>query len=206
MKNSKKTGVLLITYAFLMALFALLWHFLLPFNGSIDNYLGMIKNPNWVLVNLCGWVGIFIGILAFMAFTQQTYEHLTKIGRFGIYFVFTAFLLHFCLVSWELVVFPVLAETDATAFLISEAVILKSPVAIVVYSLFSLSFSLGFILLGLSLIKLKRYHIVFVSAMMLGSLIYAFAVAFGGYVGLIAFLIYVSGIAHIGIKSFNQTD
>jgi len=206
MYRSQISGILLVAYSCLMALFALLWHFLLPYNGNIENYLMMIKDPNWFAVNMCGWLGTLTGIFALMLFTQRVYKGLAKIGKLGVFLVFVAFLLHFCLVTWELVIFPVLAQTEASEFVISQGLIMKSPMALVVYSLFSLCFSLGFVFLGIALVKLKIYNKIFIIGLMLGAFLYAFAVAFGGYIGLMVFLVYLTGIAHIGIKNLKLKE
>ncbi len=195
----KKTGILFILYAAFLLIFAYGWHFGLPYYGTLDNYITMIQSNNWIMINLIGWIGILFGVFALFFLYGDMAANLKLTGNIGFIAVIVSFLIHLCLVSWEAFIWPVLAYDEQARLLIQNGVLIKSPQIIILYSLFSLTFLTGFILLGIALIKARFFSKPLVLLTITGSFLYSFAVAIGGYAGLIAFTVYLAGIMGLGI-------
>ena len=196
--TQRTPGILLMVYAALMLMFAYLWHFALPFEGKLENYPAMLAHDQWFVIYAIGWTAVPIGMLALISLHGKYSNPLSLPGTIGFVLVFLGFFIQGCLLSWEAFLWPIVGNESRSAFLIQEAVFIKSPPVAALYISFSIAFSVGFVLLGYAWMKAKLFPKAAVIMVMLGAFVYSFAVAFGGWVGLIAFTIYLFGILSLG--------
>ncbi len=204
--NQRNSGILLMVYATMMLAFACLWHFALPFHGDLANYRDMVSHEYWPLINTIGWIAVPIGIFAIVSLHHSHEKNVGWSGRSGFILVISAFFIHGCLLSWETFIWPEIADNIKAVFLITEGVFLQSRSIVLLYSLFSLTFALGFVLLGTAWLKTRLFPKAAVIMIMAGASIYALAVAFGGYTGLIAFTMYLTGLFYIGLFNLGSIN
>jgi hypothetical protein len=193
------SGMLCIVYSVIMLIGICLWYFVLPYNGSIENYSVMILDDNWVIINIILWLGTGIGIFIFFSLLYSVKQKIKKIGKAGLVLIIIAFLIQFSLYSWEAFIFPELIKINQIKDAISNGIVISSNSINMLFGCFSLFYISGFLLFGISSIKNKVFPLYSILLIITGSAIYSFSFVFGGYVGLLSFSLYLAGIFWIGI-------
>jgi len=143
--------------ASLLAGYAVLFILLLPVGSGTFDYATLVVSPYWTelaLVALIGVISLLVGLDAIHARLQGR-GGLT--GAVGLLLTKVALVLQACMVTWELLLDPIVAGHPASAFLLRDGVIATAPAMVVFRWVFLITTVVGALLFGGSIYRSRQF-------------------------------------------------
>lgn len=170
----EKIGALsLIIGSLLFALYSALFPFVLPIARIADDYAEVVLNPNWTRLALLAFAGILLMMVGFYAVYARIRDKSGALGVVGFLFIEAAYLLQACKVTWELLLFPIIARHAESAFLLRDAIIKHDSAVGIFRTVSSLTIFLGIILFCFTLYRANEFPKAAPILVFLGALVYA---------------------------------
>lgn len=197
-KITKNSGVFIILYVVLLIVYSILWYVLLPHKEEVVNFALMVSSKYWKVPYYFGILAIIFGLLGTMGVLLKLSK--SNLAVWGLYTIMISFMLQICIMSWEFIIWPIIVSDSLSSHLITKSIINTNPFVISIYTLFTLLFSLGNILLGISMLKQKYLSKWIAFLLIFGAPIYVFGLVFSGIVSSVGMYVYLMGVLMIGIN------
>lgn len=198
----KVGGVSLIAGSLLLTLYAALFPLLLPLgNGSYD-YAAVVQDPDWVRLALMAGAGVLLMLLGFYAVYSRIQTRAGLLGAIGFLFIEAAYLLQACKVSWEIFLYPIIAEHAETAFLLRDAIIKHAPAVVAFRITASATIFLGIVLFCYTLYRSNEYPKAGALLLFAGALVYALGPMISVFVSVAGIFTLSIGCLLIGLRLY----
>jgi hypothetical protein len=193
----KVGGVSLILGSLLLTVYAALFPVLLPFgNGAYDD-VQVVLNQNWFRLALVALIGVLLMLVGFYAIYLRLRSKAGLIGAVGFLFIEAAYLLQACKITWELLLYPIIASHPETAFLLRDGIIRHDP-AVVIFRMASAIT----IFIGIVLYRSDEYPKAAAILIFVGALVYAIGPMFSLLLSVAGIFILSIGCLLTGLRLF----
>jgi hypothetical protein len=139
-------------------IFLLVWWIglgmLMPLEGMETGYLNLVKDSDWLWVNIVGLIATILLPLGFVGLHLKQIEVSGNLGLIGFLCAFIGSLLFLCIQFIETVLWPIFPE-HAPKLLEHKGAMFTDPMFKIFYLVMGIMLALGFILLGISTIISK---------------------------------------------------
>ena len=186
--------------AILFALYASLFSVLLPINHSSFDYVQVVQNPNWTRLALMAFIGILLMLVGFYAVYASLRAKGGLVAAIGFLIIEAAYLLQACKVSWELLLFPVIAAHPESAFLLREGVLKHAPAVMAFRTLASITIIIGIVLFCFTLYKSQEYPKSAAVLIFCGALVYALGPMLSLYLSIAGIFTLAVGCSLLGMR------
>ncbi len=153
----KVGGVSLILGSLLLTAYAVLYPMLLPVGGGTYDYVQVVLDPSWVPLAIVAFAGVLLMLVGFYGVYSRLRFKAGLVGAIGFLFIEAAYLLQACKVTWELFLYPVIAEHPESAFLLRDLVIKHDPAVGIFRLVASVAILLGIVLFCYTLYRSDEY-------------------------------------------------
>ena len=121
------------------------------------------------------------------------------VGPVGFLFVEVAYLLQACKVTWELFLYPVIANHSESAFLLGDAIIKHDPTVVIFRITASVTILIGIVLFCLAMFRSKAFPKLASFLVFAGALVYAIGPLFSVFVSVAGILTFAVGCLLIAL-------
>jgi len=168
----KSGGFALIAGGSLLFAWAILAQILIPLKEAESNFIALVKDEQWIFVASIAFVGILL--IIFGLFFSYIFFR-TKggiLGFLGFTLAITALIFQISLLTWEIFLYPVLANSPSVSHIFNDKTILNDPAVGFFLTLFSVVTFLGYILFGISIFRTNFFYKISGILMCLGPTLY----------------------------------
>ncbi len=138
-------GILLIIYWYAFAIF-------MPY-GELSTTLSLlVKNRNWMWINVLGVLGALLGLLGQPAILVAQFEIVNIIGVLGFFIASVGTVMLIGTMLWETVLWPILVRQDAS-LLDFDGPIYRSKTFVPFFIAAGLLYSAGYAMIGASIMR-----------------------------------------------------
>lgn len=157
----------------LLAAYAVLFTLLLPVRSGDFDYSRVVLSPYWTRIAFLA----FIGVISLLSGLDALYSRIRATagftGAIGLLFTKVALLLQACVLTWELLLDPIVAAHPESSFLLRDGVIATDPaMAIFRWALLG-TIAVGALLLGLAVYRSNQFPKPAIGLIVVGALVYA---------------------------------
>lgn len=142
-------GILLLAFWYLYAL-------LLPYQKLTTTLSILVKDSNWVFVNLLGVLGSIAGLVGLIGIYLHAADDIGSTGMIGFLTAFIGTALLTVPLVWDTILWPILTNHDASLLDFSGP-LYTSKTFVPFFILAGLVYSIGYIILGIVLVKSGIY-------------------------------------------------
>ena len=205
-KLQKFGGVSIILGSVFLTAYSVFFFTLLPIGKVRQDMTMGILNPNWIWIGMTAFFGVVLMMFGFTAVYSKLFKESGALGFLGYVFVEIAYLLQACKVTWEVCLYPVIAQNQSSVFLFKDSILKHSFAYVAFRSAASISILLGIVLFCVMLIRSKEFPksagiLIFIGAFLYGlGPMLTVVMAIGGII------ILSIGCFQVGLKLINQTD
>ena len=176
----------------LLGAYAVLFALLLPIGSGAFDYSRIVLSPQWTRIALLA----FIGVVCILAGLDAVYSRMRAtvgfVGTVGLLFTKVALLLQACVLTWELLLDPLIAAHPESSFLLRDRVIATDPAMVIFFWAFLCTIVIGSLLFGLAVYRSNQFPKPAIVTIVVGAIVYA--------VGpMISVLLAVSGVIMLSI-------
>jgi len=193
-------GFSLILGAILFFVYSISFTILLPVDQIHINPLLLVLNVNWIWITTVVFIGLILMIFGFSAVYLKMYSESGLTGLPGYIFVGVAYILQLCKVTWEIILYPVISNNEASLFLLRDFELQQSTYVVTFKMISSATIFAGIILFSIALYRSKVFpcytaFLIFIGAFLygLGHLLSVIAANFGIF-------IFAAGCSILGLK------
>jgi hypothetical protein len=144
--------------ASLLAAYAVLFLLLLPVGNGTFDYPTLVVSPHWTELALVA----LIGVISLLAGLDAIYVRLQGrgglSGTVGLLFTKVALVLQACMLTWELLLDPIIAGHPDSAFLLRDGVIATAPLMVVFRWVFLTTSVVGALLFGGAIYRSRQFR------------------------------------------------
>ncbi|MCX7711122.1 MAG: hypothetical protein N2484_14890 [Clostridia bacterium] len=198
----KSGGYAIIIGAFLFAVWAVCWTFLLPNPEQVKDFTITVSSPHWIWINSLALPAMFLTVFGFTALYSRMYEKSGWLGFTGYIFITTAYILQAAMLTWEIFLYPVFVSYKPSAALLRDNIMLNHPMVSIFNYLFMITIFLGVLLFGIALIRFPGFKKIGGILFLAGALIYAVAPSI--YLSIISVLAFSAGCFILGMNLMKQ--
>lgn len=202
MSIEKVGGVSLIVGSLLLTFYSALFPALLPIGNGAFDYAEVVRNPNWIRLALMAGAGVLLMLVGFYAVYSRMRAKAGLAGAIGFLFVEAAYLLQACKVTWEIFLYPIIAEHTETAFLLRDAVIKHDPAVVIFRVAASATIFIGIVLFCYTLYRSDEYPKAAAILVFIGALVYALGPMISVFVSVAGIFTLSIGCLLIGLRLF----
>lgn len=161
---------------------------LLPTGDASHNFENLVLDPDWIGVNMLGFISIILLILGFPGYYLKQFEKYHTLGFTGIVTSITGLILYACIQYYETIIWPAAARVNPDLLQVKGALVSGDPVVVSGLLVSGVILGLGYILFGIASIKARSFPKVPVWLLMIGVPLFGNAVVFPARtVGLLLF-------------------
>lgn len=204
MSIEKVGGVSLIVGSLLLTLYAALFPALLPIGNGTFDYAEVVRNPNWIRLALMAGAGVLLMLVGFYAVYTRMRAKAGLIGAIGFLFIEAAYLLQACKVTWEIFLYPIIAEHAETAFLLRDAIIKHDPAVVIFRVAASATIFIGIVLFCYTLYRSEEYPKAAAILIFVGALVYALGPMISVFVSVAGIFTLSIGCLLMGLRLFRE--
>src|SRR4051812_7403806 len=111
----------------LLAVYAVLFTVLVPVGGAGADYSVVVLDSNWARLSLVAFIAILLMLTGVDAVFSRIRATASLMGTIGFLFTKITFVLQACVLTWELLIDPIIAAHTGSAFLLRERIIANDP-------------------------------------------------------------------------------
>lgn len=200
----KLGGSALIAGSLLFALYSALFTILLPIGDGHYDFVQVVLDPDWRRLALVALVGILLMMVGFYTAYARIRSNAGLIGAVGFLFIEAAYLLQACKVTWELFLYPVIAEHAEAAFLLRDAIIKHDSYVVMFRIAASLTILVGIVLFCLTLYRSGKYPKQAALLIFIGALVYALGASISIFVAVAGIFTLAGGCLLLGATLFSS--
>jgi hypothetical protein len=197
-------GMSIIIGAILLTLWTICWTFLLPIHERLRDVSLLIVNHNWIWISSISLFGVILMIFGFTAAYARMYHKVGISGFIGFLLVIIAYIFQAAKITWEIFIYPVLAENSSSIFLLRDRVLFVSPLVVLFKWLSLISIFVGVILFCISLIRSKEFPKLSGYLVFCGAILYGIGPMIHIYLAVIGVVILSLGCFFIGYRMLSQ--
>jgi hypothetical protein len=169
----KLGGASLMAGSLLFAAYSALFVFLLPIGSGTSDFVQVVLDPDWSRLALIAFVGILAMLIGFHAVYSRIRSNGGMLGASGFLLIQMAFLFQACKVTWELLLYPVIASHPESAFLLRDALIKTNPAVVGFRVISGATIFAGVVFFCLALYRSDTYPKPAAILIFIGALVYA---------------------------------
>lgn len=203
LSSEKLGGVSLIVGSALFAAYSAMFPFVIPVGGGDYDFAKAVLDPDWVKLALIAFIGILLMLVGFHAVYARMRAKSGLLGAAGFLFIEAAYLLQACTVTWELFLYPVIAEHPESAFLLRDRVIAHDPSVVAFRVAASAAIFLGVTLFCLALYRSGEYIKAAPILIFAGAITYAIGPMISIFVSIAGIFVLAIGCLLLGARLFN---
>ena len=193
-------GACVVFGATLLAAYGVLFVLLLPIGQGGFDYPRLVVSPYWMplaLVALVGVISIVAGIDAIYARLQGS----TGIaGIIGLLLTKVALVFQACMLTWELLLDPIMAGHPDSAFLLRDRVSATSSAMVIFQWVFLTTTGVGAPLFGFAVFRSRQFPRGAILLIVLGAIIYAVGPLISVFLAIGGVIMFALGAALIGAR------
>ena len=188
----------------LVACYAVLFPLLLPVRTGVFDYPRLVVNPHWRPLALLAFVGVVSVLAGLDAIYSRMRATAGIAGTIGLLVTKVALLLQACVLTWELVMDPIIAAHSESAFLLREGVILTNPAMVAFRWIFVASLIVGALLFGLAVYRSHQFPKAAVVLIVVGAVVYASGSSVSVFVAISGVILFAVGGVLIGVRLWQE--
>lgn len=198
--SAEKTGGLaLIAGSLLLTAYAALFPTLLPLGNGAYDFVKVVQSPAWVPLAITSFAGVILMMIGFYTVYSRIRDKAGWVGTAGFLFVEVAYLLQACKVTWELFLYPVIANHSASAFLLRDAIIKHDPTVVIFRITASVTILIGIVLFCLAIYRSRAFPKLASVLVFAGALVYAIGPLFSIFISVAGILTFAVGCLLIAL-------
>ena len=176
----------------LLAVDAVLFAVLIPVGGAGADYSLVVLDSNWARLSLVAFIAILFMLTGLDAVFSRIRATAGLTGTIGFLFTKTTFVLQACVLTWELLLDPIIAANTGSAFLLRERIIADDPGMVIFRWGAIVSILLSTTLFGFAVYRSKEFPSSALVLIIVGAVAYAIGpmisiiLAVGGVIALSA--------------------
>jgi len=202
--TDKLGGISLIIGSVMFAIYSLMFPLLLPLGNGVYDYVELALNPNWVWLAFIAFIGILLMMAGFYAVYSKIRSETVLIGATGIVFIELAYLLQACKVTWELLLYRIIASHTESAFLLHDNIIKHDPYVVDFRIISSITILIGVVLFSLSLYRSKVFPKIAAVLIFVGAITYALGPLISVFISIAGIFTLALGCSFLGTRLFKQ--
>jgi hypothetical protein len=171
--NERLGAVCLIIGSTLLAAYAVLFALLLPVGGGAFDYSRVVLSPHWTWIGLLAFIGVVSVQLALDAVYSRIRATAGLTGTIGLLFAKVALLLQACVLTWELLLDPIIARHPESSFLLRDGVIATDPTMKIFFWAFLCTIVVSGLLLGFAVYRSNQFPKPAIVLILVGAMAYA---------------------------------
>jgi hypothetical protein len=166
-------GACVVAGATLLAAYAVLFLLLLRSGHGAFDYASLVISPYWRPLALIAFVGIILILAGIDAIHARLQESASAAAAVGLLLTKVALVLQACVLTWELLLDPIIAGHSESAFLLRDRVIVTNSSMVAFQLVFLVASSLGALLFGTAVYRSGQFSRVATVLVVCGALTYA---------------------------------
>jgi hypothetical protein len=159
--------------ATLLAVYAVLFAVLIPVGGARADYSLVVLDSNWARLRLVAFIAILFMLTGLDAVFSRIRATAGLTGTIGFLFTRITFVLQACVITWELLLDPIIAAHTGSAFLLRERIIANDPGMATFRSGAIVSILLSTLLFGFAVYRSKEFSSSALVLIAVGAVAYA---------------------------------
>ncbi|MBI3560762.1 MAG: hypothetical protein HY080_03505 [Gammaproteobacteria bacterium] len=205
--QQKLGAIALILGSVLLTAYAIAIPLLLPIQNNPHDFILRITSAHWIWISSLALLGILFTIFGYTAVYSRMRRQAGLLGFMGYIFVMLAYILQASKVTWEIFLFPIIANNPASVFLFSDSVIRNNPLFMTFRTLAEISIFLGIILFCAALYRAAEFPKSAALLIFIGALVYAIGPFFSIIIGIAGIITLSLGSTLLGRSLWqSQTD
>ena len=197
-------GISLIIGSMLLSAYSICFYTLLPLSEIHNDITVPVLSGNWVWIAMVAFLGIILMLFGFTAVYSKVYEESGSLGFWGYLFVEIAYILQACKVTWEIFIYPLIAENPLSAHLLKDAVLQHSPLVVAYGAIASATIFIGITLFCITLVRAKAFPPLAGMLIFLGALLYGLGPKISVTTAIGGILILSAGCFLLGVSLSNN--
>lgn len=193
-------GISLMAGALSLAVYSIAFSWLLPVKAMSEDFTVLILNPSWIWLASLAFLGVVLMIFGYVAVYSRLYSEAGFTGFFGFLFLETAYILQACKVTWEICLYPVIAQHPSAALLLREGIIRQDVLVGLFRSLATGTIFFGIVLFCLSLIRSREFPKLAGYFIFAGGLAYGLGPLISVWLSIGGILIHTVGCFLLGLR------
>lgn len=157
----------------LLAVYAALFSLLLPIGSGGFDYPRLVVNPYWKQLALLAFLGVVSMLTGLDAIHSRMRATAGFMGTVGLVLTKVALLLQACVLTWELLLDPIVAAHAESAFLLRDGVIARDPGMAIFRWVFLSTIVVGALLFGLAIYRSNQFPKPAIVLIVVGAAVYA---------------------------------
>lgn len=199
--SSERLGaVCLVIGSTLLAAYAILLPLLLPLQTAGMDYPRLVLSPSWPRLALAA----FIGVVLLLAGLDDVYSMVRAragwTGSVGFLLMKAALLLQACVLTWELLLDPIVAAHAESVFLLRDGIILRNPGVTIFRWVSVFTLVAGITLSGVAVYRSQQFSRASLALIAIGALTYAVGPMFSVFLGVGGVIALAVGCLMIGVQ------
>ena len=169
----KLGGCALIAGALMMAVYSIGFPLLLPVAEATGNFTKLVQNPHWQWLAGMAFGGVVLMMSGFAAVYSRICGEAGVVGLLGFVFLEAAYMLQACKVTWELCLYPVIADNAGAAPLLRDQLLKQSAPVGLFRLVATVAIGLGIALFCTALVRSRTFPRLAGVLIFAGALVYA---------------------------------
>jgi hypothetical protein len=184
----------------LLAVYAALFAVVLPVGGGGFDYVAAVSNAHWRAIALVAFAGVISLLLGLDAVYSRMRSTAGVTGLAGFLLIRVALILQACVITWELLLDPIIAAHPGSAFLLRDRVILEDrPMAAFRVLLLAVTV-LGALSFGVAVYRSNRFPKGAVVLLAAGATVYAVGPMISIALAIAGVVLFAAGGILIGMR------
>lgn len=189
----------------LLAVYASLFVLLLPIHDGDFDYVRLVTSPHWRAIALIAFVGVVSLLTGLEAVYSRIRDSAGILGATGLVLTKVALVLQACVLTWEMLMDPLIAAHPESAFLLRDGGIINAPWMVAFRWVFLLTILGGALLFGLAVLRSKQFPMPAIGLLIAGAVLYAVGPRVSVFVAISGVILFAIGGLLIGVRLWRAT-
>ena len=189
----------------LLAVYASLFVLLLPIHDGDFDYVRLVTSPHWRSIALIAFVGVVSLLTGLEAVYSRIRDSAGILGATGLVLTKVALVLQACVLTWEMLMDPLIAAHPESAFLLRDGGIINAPWMVAFRWVFLLTILGGALLFGLAVLRSKQFPMPAIGLLIAGAVLYAVGPRVSVFVAISGVILFAIGGLLIGVRLWRAT-
>jgi hypothetical protein len=190
----------------LLAAYAVLFVLLLPIHDGDFDYVRLVTHPHWKSIALLA----FAGVISLLAGLEAVYSRMRDcagiLGAAGLVLTKVALVLQACVLTWEMLMDPLIAAHPESAFLLRDGWMLNAPWMVAFRWIFLLTILGGAVLFGLAVLRSRQFPTSAIALLIAGAVLYAVGPRMSVFIAISGVILFAIGGLLIGARLWRATE
>ena len=200
----KLGGVSLILGSVLLLLYSILFPLLLPISIIRTDLTPVVLHPAWRSLAIVAFIAVILLMFGFAAVYSRIVAGSGVLGLLGFIFIEFAYLIQACSVTWEILIWPIIAAHQNSLFLLKDFVIKQDPSVVMFRIAGSATIFVGIILFCTALVRSGRFPKLGGILIFAGAFLYGLGPLVSLIVAIAGIFIFSIGCTMIGVSTIKN--